>query len=123
MQREFALVPLPARHVYTPLVDGCDEQLAAMIVGVQVFLRDIDDIDEDPPLRCREILGRITDAQPAGTHILATVSMNMEALGAERIVECLERGDLRFGLWGVGLFEGDAIRKITPTSVRIEPIR
>lgn len=119
MIREFRDVPLPRWHDDTPLVEGCDERLAIDLQGIPICL---DDPTEDcafPPAARREPLGTVTSAMPAGDHVLATIVMDQAALGAEQIIDGLERGELAFGLWGIAETIGNEVLKLRPTSVRI----
>lgn len=101
-------------------MEDADQKLAAVLPGVTVCL---DGDDEDPafyPDRRAQPLGEIITATPAGDHVLATVMIDLDAFGADRIVECLDRGELRFGLWGTAEITPEGcIVAMRPTSVRI----
>ena len=120
--REFTEVPLPRWHKQTPLCDGADRVLAETIVGIDLCL----DGDEDEltlPRPRHQPLGRVSAARAAGDHVLATIAVNMEAMGARELVAALDAGRMTFGLWGYVVTKGQRILLVRPTSVRIIPRR
>ena len=120
--REFVDVPLPRWYKQTPLVLGADRVLAETIVGIDLCM----DGDEDElalPLPRHQPLGRVSSANPAGDHVLATIAVNMEAMGARELTAAIDEGRMTFGVWGRAVCEGQRILLLRPTSVRIIPRR
>lgn len=122
MIREFTGVALPRWYRDTPLVLGADRVLAETIVGIELCM----DGDEDEltlPLPRHQPLGRCSAADPAGDHVLATIAINMEAMGARELTAAIDEGRMTFGVWGRAVTEGQRIVLLRPTSVRIIPRR
>lgn len=125
MRREFRDVPLPRWHDNTPLIEGTDERLALELPGVAVCLDDPDDDPAFPPEAKVQPLGTVTGATPAGDHVLATIEIDLDSLGADRIAQMLDLGEMRFGLWGVAEIDPvtHGVSGLRPTSVRISNTR
>lgn len=125
MRHEFRDVPLPRCHGSTPLIKGVAEKLAAELRGLTVCLDDHDDDPAFPPEPKVQPLGTVTGAAPAGDHVLATININLDALGADRIVQMINLGEMHFGLWGVAEIDPvtHEVSRLHPTSVRISNTR
>lgn len=117
--RLFVDVPLPRHFSKTPLVAGADIALAESLPGVEVLLDSPDESELRLPRPRAQPLGRVTAARAAGDHVLATVSLNTDAMGVPQIAAALDRGELHFAAWGEADTYRHRIRHLKVTSVRI----
>jgi hypothetical protein len=120
--REYENVALPRWHRQTPLTAGADRVLAETIVGIELCL-DGDEDELNLPSPRHQPLGRCSSARAAGDHVLVTIAVNMEAMGARELVAAIDENRMTFGLWGHAVTKGQQIVLLRPTSVRIIPRR
>lgn len=123
--RRFVDVELPRTHALQPLVGDAAARLARDLHGIPLCLEDPYEDCARAPWPRREPLGHVTAAQPAGTHVLATIQLDLDATGGDRLARFIDAGEMCFGLWGIASYdcETDRISECRPTSVRLSNTR